>query len=408
MKNQQKINKKVFSVISVILMLAVGFSFFSLQNDDTLKAYAEDFDTVYYFSDNATSQTYRSRLLADGVIDNVVLEYQNNVNMAFTDAFKNNITFLYGNEYFATIENQYVIFETSSDMYFDNNYWSNFTGLLGEIFALLKSNGCKIMFIADLDDDFWQSDAFLNYVDIFVNRDIFYPFASSIINYAIEDCGAAKISNCTFVLDKQISGEVMQPTGNVGPFIIDYLLPFLQDAYETEILAGNMETVLSNRNIKILCECENNSYYDPIAQSVVGTWNESTMTDFYDYYVDNQHVYVVGSTNGVSSTVAESWINFMIDARMATEATFPIYVFNTQGHSLDAYSEDYVYLGGYISGLLYDVIVDFLSDEDLSVYDNWVSLCDVTFLDAPFGDGGWMVCTKEMIIDDVDMGEVFG
>ena len=46
MKNQQTINKKVFSIISVILMLAVGFSFFSLQNDDTLKAYADDFDTV--------------------------------------------------------------------------------------------------------------------------------------------------------------------------------------------------------------------------------------------------------------------------------------------------------------------------------------------------------------------------
>ena len=405
-----KKSKKFFIATTTVLIMLLTCLIipFTAKQQSRLMAYADDFDTVYYFSDNATSQTYRSRLLADGVIDNVVLQYQNNGNMLFTDIFKNNITYLYGNEYFATIENQYVIFEISSDMYFDNFYWSNFIGLLGEIFALLKSNGCKIMFIADLDDDFWQSDAFLNYVDIFVNRDIFYPFASSIIYYATEDCGAAKISNCTFVLDKQISGEVMQSMGNAGPFINDYLLPFLREAYETELSNDDMETVFSNRNIKILCECENNSYYDPIAQSVVGTWDESTMTDFYDYYVDNQHVYVVGSTNGVSSTIAESWINFMIDVRMATDATFPIYVFNTQGYSLDAYSEDYVYLGGYISGLLYDVIVDFLSDEDLSVYDNWESLCDVTFLDAPFGDGGWMICTKEMIIDDVDMGEVFG
>ena len=81
--------------------------------------------------------------------------------------------------------------------------------LLEDVFDVLKTNGCKIMFLNGVEEvkmlPMWQSDfystfsnRFLRYVDIHVNLDIFSVFIDTIFEMYEDDAG---MDSVTILLD---------------------------------------------------------------------------------------------------------------------------------------------------------------------------------------------------------------
>ncbi len=430
MKNQQKINKKVFSVISVILMLAVGFSFFSLQNDDTLKAYADDFDTIYYFSDNADSASYCAQLVNNSIIDNVVRRYVSGGENSYKTYLLNQGNMaLYG-----IIENQYVIFEVSNDYFYDiqngqkvAEVWgtySSFGAFLDDIFSTMKDNGCKIMFICSIEEALWKNQSsFLDNVDMHVSCGTDRDFLSTILTKAAIDCDNAKINNCTFILGPGLAEGITDGYLD-NYFTREYFMKYIRTVYQEEILAFDdplsaeaNHAILVENNIKLLFQINSTIWYDAVNFQPIGLWNTNNLLDFYEEYIENDYVYVYNQSMSNleydqqindDEDALEHWIDYINDrfSEMGNQS-MPIKINNRHGYPLANVRYPNVKIVEKDSTLIYNAILAFLSLEDLSIFDNWDGLCGITYKAFGIGPDGWLYNPDDVTIDGFNFGEIF-
>ena len=430
MKNQQTINKKVFSIISVILMLAVGFSFFSLQNDDTLKAYADDFDTVYYFSDNADSASYCAQLVNNSIIDNVVHRYVSGGENSYKAYLLNQVNMaLYG-----IIENQYVIFEVSNDYFYDiqdgqnvAEVWgtySSFGAFLDDIFSTMKDNGCKIMFICAIAEELWGSQSsFLYNVDMHVSCGTDRDFLSTILTQAAIDCESAKINNCTFILGPGLAEGITDGYLD-NHFTRKYFMKHIRTVYREEFLAFDdplsaeaNHTILTENNIKLLFQINSTTWYDAVNFQPIGLWNTNNLLDFYEEYIENDYVYVYNQSMSNleydqqindDEDALEHWIDYINDrfSEMGNQS-MPIKINNRHNYPLANVRYSNVKIVEKDNALIYNAIVAFLSLEDLSTFDNWGGLCGITYKALSSGPDGWLYNPDDVTIDGFDFGEIF-
>lgn len=427
MKNQQKINKKVFSVISVILMLAVGFSFFSLQNDDTLKAYADDFDTVYYFSDNPDSYTYCSQLPDDEINLNVVLRCVDSYQESYFDYIQST----YNMNLYSTIENQRVIFEVSNDYFSmeleDDETWAGylyFSSFLDDIFSTMKDNGCKIMFICSIAEELWKNqNSFLNNVDFHLNYGTDHVFNSTILTQAAVDCESAKINNCTFILGPGLAKDITDGYLD-NYFTKEYFMKYIRTVYREEILdfddplsAEANHAILVENNIKILFQINSTIWYDAVNFQPIGLWNTNNLLDFYEEYIENDYVYVYNQSMSNleydqqindDEDALEHWIDYINDrfSEMGNQS-MPIKINNRHNYPLANVRYSNVKIVEKDNALIYNAIVAFLSLEDLSTFDNWGGLCGITYKALSSGPDGWLYNPDDVTIDGFDFGEIF-
>lgn len=384
---------------------------FTAKQQSRLMAFADDFDTVYYFSDNPSSATICGLLTENNIIDHVVRYYY-----ATAGEFKTNITNMYNSTIFDNYENKYIIFEVTNYAYFDPNYWDDFTDLLEDIFSIMQTNGCKIMFICGVDEMIWQPrNDFLSYVDIHINTDREFGFFSNFINIIAINGDNGRINNCTIIADSNIS-EGITNGYNDSNFFKYHLMRMIRCAYYDDISEATnplsssvMHDILINNNIKIICQLENGLYYDAVDFQTIGTWNNSNLNEFYNDYIANQYVYAISDNSGKTAAQAGEWIGFMMSACVSLSNPFSIFINNQTGYYFNQYAQPNVFLSPTGNNQIYSIIVGFLQDNDLNPFHNWLTGgCAVTYKDVQMGPGGWMIDLTGSSIGSLIFSDFYG
>lgn len=349
-------------------------------------------DTLHFFSDQSQHIYFCQSLQADGIINS----YQ------FYDWEYGTISQLenyYNNGEYATLRNEYVVFELGDKLSYqvDNpNAVDTVPDWLYVIFSTMKENGCHIMFICGTDEArFVTKNQFLDYVDIHINTDIFDTFIMNIFYRLVQaNNGEMNLEDCTFFLDMHFSQDIHQGYKHSW-FFYTYFIPYFRSVYRTEIMQDDLSSqeLFNGKNIKILCHLEDavitgpvedNIFYDPINNSYVGaTFNE------LEPYIENQQLCAIGRTSD-DRGYAGQWIQAMVELRDYLGVDLSIYMYEDIPYHFSEYEEPDVYTAGQTTWY-YPILEDFLTDQDLTVYNNWGGRCDITHKAIVFGDDGWLV-----------------
>ncbi len=79
----------------------------------------------------------------------------------------------------------------------------------------------------------------------------------------------------------------------------------------------------------------------------------------------------------------------MVEIHETRDMEFPVYIYDAADYAFDEYGNSYVYTAGEATDI-FDILSDFLNNEEMSVYDNWSGRCIVTHKAVSFGSDGWM------------------
>lgn len=347
----------------------------------------ENFDTVYYISDNPESKAYQQAILDSNAVSNCILKQYE------PSKFWDEVTLLLnGGEFFADIRDAYVIFEMESGFkreIVESGETPTEISLLDSLFQTLKQRGCKIMFICGTDEMCFRVNnynSFLDYVDIHVNTDIWQLFIGNVFYIASEACSAEyQFYDTTFILDASLSKN-METQREENTFYQSILRTYLRPAYYSWVAAhpgGSTIEFLSDTNVKLFCHTGGKTFYDVLGDEYIHTEDQEFLNT-----IANDHIYAIGTTwSGESS--AQEWIRLMLGIRNDYRINFPIYVCNDNCVYCTEYEATDVYLSGWVTGTT-DVIIDFVSGADMTPYDNYFGRCDVTHKPLLQGADGWM------------------
>lgn len=350
-------------------------------------------DTLYFFSDQSANIAFCQSLQSDGLINDCVFyNWENETLRQLKD--------YYDSGDYGALQNDYVVFELAdvivSQIDDPNNDYDLLTDWLEVMFSTMKENGCQIMFICGTDEAmFLNHNDFLDYVDIHINTDTLNTFIMNIFYRLVEaNDGEMKLENCTFFLDVNFSQNILQGYKNSWFFYI-YFIPYFRSVYRTEIMQNHLssQALFNGKNIKILCHLgdyiytghlEENAFYDPVNNVYVA----STFTEL-EPYIENQQLCAIGRTMD-DQWYARGWLQWMIELRNSLDLDLPIYMYEDIMYSFTEYEEPDVHTAGHDTGY-YSILEDFVTDQDLTVYDNWDGRCDITHKAIHFGPNGWMV-----------------
>lgn len=378
--------KKNFISLLLIIVSIFTFIFFPIKCK-IVNAEEDDgaFDTLYYFSDNVDSLDYKEMFLELELVDSVELTYYEHA--TFINYIRE--TF-YEGELYEQIENAYVIFEVD-DLLKEEivSTTVTFSDILFDIFYTMKENNCKIMFICGTDEtrfERYSKNAFLDYVDIHINKDIYTIFLWNIFHNMEDECGGSMISNCTFILGENISENVLQGC-QYNIFFNEYFLPYISERFSgacTNASQMNMQ-LLRNYNIDVFCNTMNDNaistYYSPIYE-----YNVVLDTDFYFSELQNTHACAIGKEINEDDG---DFMDLLSDRRLLGRE-YPIYIYDSTNYFLLPITIPNAYEAEVYEDLIPDILLDFLSDEDLTQYDNWSGRCNITYKVITPGDGGWL------------------
>ena len=170
-------------------------------------------------------------------------------------------------------------------------------------------------------------------------------------------------------------------------FFYWYFIPYFRDVYRSEIEAQDLSSyqLFNQKNIKIYCHVGEDTFYDPVNDNVV-----CSSSNIFSNEIENEQICSIGSTYMVTPFDAEEWIDLILDIRTESNINFPIYIHNYSNYSIDEYSLPYVYTAG-PNTYYFGIIEDFLSDADLTTYDNWAGRCIITHKAIPMNPNGWMI-----------------
>ena len=360
------------------------------------------YENIYYFSDyDCASNFYNQVLLNIQGVNSVHFEQ---IEFEGLNTLQN----MYSLGVFNNVEDSLVIMELRSLR--RENY-----ALLEDIFDVLKSNGCKIMFINGVEEvkmlDMWQSDfystddnSFLESADIHVNLDIFSVFIDTIFEMYEDDAG---MDSVTILLDGSFLWNELSYYGFPGYIegweyranANDY---YAGDIFDYHILryfryymqeAGGYNSLLDFMNymqIKIFCYAGNDTYMNLLTGEIYCTdgW------DSYEFYetAANEFVFAIG-TSFRGEDYLDEWLNSLVEYMEMTEWDFPVYFYNGSDLTTDNAPSEFYEIHGtnyFEFNILPDIIRALACDADMSVYDNWAGRCFVTHKPIYAGEGGWL------------------
>lgn len=385
MKNNTDSTSKQKKSLTIIAVLLLSLAIFAAPFTGVTVAKAQevvpdqptfDYDQLYWFTDNSSSQTYFQQLVSAFPqidMDMYCEEY---------DFYEHFINAFMANE-FSDVEDAYVIFELRNGITTEQ---AGIFTLLYNVFEYFKGKDCKIMFICGTEElKFYKQNGFLDFVDIHINTDLLTVFLSSIFYKVQSDYGDTKFERVTFFIDAYFSEHVEEGYLSCW-FFKDYLLRFIRSAYREEIEFQQKKNyeVLSEKNIKIICDLGDGRYFD----AAVGAFYANNAEELYER-VSNDRFYAIGHTK-LGSTYSQEWYDIAKDLKEHFNPnTSGIYVYNEAHYT---FYDGSVYTQGSGLGLFSQIVSDFIYGYSLTGYDNWPGRCEVTHKDIAQDSDGWMYC----------------
>lgn len=343
---------------------------------------------IYYFSDNEDSNKY-----AQFIRDNTTRKLTLYNLIKFNDA--NTL-----NNYLNDIKidgNSHVILELR-----ETEIDSSFDTALKNWFSGLKYNKCKTMFICDTSEErFVTGTSFLNYVDIHVNTDTFLPFFDNAMRRieqkepsdtsAVEGTEMIELNNRKIIFDKNLS----KGFDNINSFMKELVLPYLIENFRIDIYSdySAIMTTCIERNVHL--------YFSTDSDYVDITTDEH-------FHIDEicEDAYAMGSVGDIYDL--HRWLNDIINYEI------PLFQYDGVGADLSGYefTNKLYYCGDsafferaeFSTGedrdnyrfTMADILIDFIYDGDLTVYDNWEGVCAVTSKPLFPGKDGWIDGTRAL------------
>lgn len=386
--------RKIIIKTFVLPILVFTLAFYAVVAQSSfLKASAigEERKTLYYFSDDSHCFNYANRLFSEGIVDVYEL-YNWSDRDRYTD-FEDAYTQNYYDIDWDDMIDAYVIFEMNT------GFRGNADRLLGEpifpetlenLFRILKRQGCHIMFICGTEESMFENcNDFLAYVDIHVNTDLTNLFLMNVFMYAFDI--ASPLENVTFVLDESFGGlELIDNNWFFTEWLQPYLVcTYLEDMY---ILDVTWQWICESHGIKIVLCRQDGSYRDAFyPQNVL--YNPVYDGDYENFidYINNPYICAIGTSRKGATALSGFIDDIDLLAEIMQRGDIPLFVYNKDCYSLPTYNGGTTYQVRACTNY-YSIIVDFLSDADLNVYDNWDGNCEITHKAIVFGEGGWLRC----------------
>ena len=363
------------------------------------------YENIYYFSDYYYASNFYNQVLLN--IQGVNSVHFEQIEFEGLNTLQN----MYSLGVFNNVEDSLVIMELRSMS--QENY-----ALLEDVFDVMKSNGCKIMFLNGVEEvkmlKMWQSDfystfsnRFLRYVDIHVNLDIFSVFIDTIFEMYEDD---KSMDSVTILLDGSFLWSELSYYGfpwyiegweyraNANDYyagdtfdyhILRYIRYYMQEAGGYNSLLKFME----DNNIKIFCY-EKNDYDDYYMNLLTGEIYHTDGRDSYelDEAAANEFVFAIG-TSFRGKDYVDEWMNSLLEYMEREAWYFPVYFYNGNDLTVDNAPSEFYEIHGtnyFEFNILPDIIRALACDADMSVYDNWAGRCEVTHKPIYEGEGGWL------------------
>lgn len=240
----------------------------------------------------------------------------------------------------------------------------------------LKNNGCYIVFIYDEDEcvleKYYRETKFLEEVDVHINTDIVSCFINTAL-IRVRDLLVAEngtYDNCIIVVDD----------------VIEYYLNLYDyTGVSLALKFGNVDTclVVPDTSTTLNYNEKKYSYNQAIAEftnsntyvcSISSLYGGDSLLQWYDAICalnidDSQkHMFIYTETNYMDFDNPRDIGNNIINGNFEQ----------------------------YTNQVITDVITDLLSGNDISFYDNYPGVCDVTHKAMPAGIGGWLLFDTEI------------
>ena len=294
------------------------------------------YENIYYFSDYYYASNFYNQVLLN--IQGVSSVHFEQIEFEGLNTLQN----MYSLGVFNNVEDSLVIMELRSMS--QENY-----ALLEDVFDVLKTNGCKIMFLNGVEEvkmlPMWQSDfystfsnRFLRYVDIHVNLDIFSVFIDTIFEMYEDD---KSMDSVTILLDGSFLWSELSYYGfpwyiegweyraNANDYyagdtfdyhILRYIRYYMQEAGGYNSLLKFME----DNNIKIFCY-EKNDYDDYYMNLLTGEIYHTDGRDSYelDEAAANEFVFAIG-TSFRGKDYVDEWMNSLLEYMEREAWYFPV------------------------------------------------------------------------------------
>lgn len=379
--------KNLFISVSMAFLFALMFIMPPLGSKKASAQSATAADTLYYYSDYNQSPAYCQSFVSMGLINDYDFYYGQ----------KEELYTHLSLDYNAGVisPNSYIVLELRNGFSKDNGA---FISSLYNLFGNLKEHGCKIMFIDGTNEiRYVGHDAFLDYVDIHINVDVFFALVSNMFLQACQTCGGdMQLRDLSFILDKSLTEDIESLGYNQSWFFNNYFDAYFKSVYESDLLSGGVSRtqLFQEKVIQTLCHTPDDTDADRFY-----ALEANAFTDLNTFLSDNSNpVFSMGATY-LGQTYSLDWIRLMTAGRTAANLDFPIYIDNRSNYAFGEYSAPDVY--PLTQPDLFDVMADFLADEDMTVYDNVEGRCIVTYCplcanngwlaDAHYGDGDFYV-----------------
>ena len=185
-----------------------------------------------------------------------------------------------------------------------------------------------------------------------------------------------------------------------GQTIVSYFIPFIRSIFIDELLytTNTNADVMDLHQIKLICHIYNTTFYNVMTNEYI-YWDDDLLSNGeFASAIENDHIYAIGTTwNGASE--AESWLQMMQESKKNCSKSFSIFLYNIDGYAISDNVSSDVYVAGPVTGI-YEVILAFVSGQDMRPFKNWSGLCEITHKPMNFSIYGWMVDLTGVFIVD--------
>lgn len=273
-----------------------------------------------------------------------------------------------------------------------------FAELLEDIFGYLKGYmHCKIAFICDTDEAKFAGYAtFLNYVDIHVNTDIRTPFAHSVM-YRISPLIEANTPNDMEIMilfdshyadaynDAQNADVTYNLNDRTSYQIMSEIMYVLEDMCNAQSSSLNdiAQACRVNYNVRLYSVSPGGIFKNLEGNTTI------SMTDAV--YNAKELVYIMrpDANLNLNCRLLEDLICSFTPDDFYAYSFGSVSVPAPEASLLTIYELVYTYEECFTRRV--EAMIDFLEDEDLSDYNNWYGVCDISYKILGTGPDGWMI-----------------
>lgn len=366
----------------------------------TSVAYADDgeetrYQKLYYFSDDEHCKDYYDYMVNSYGFSKDDIELIYVPSESFIDWYAGDT------DRFPNISNSLVIFEAVNQPVFRYVYNLIESGYLKTFFKRLKTAGCKIMYLTNVDEALYVDliggeddeslDSYLDYVDIQIDLDMYTAYIDNTIQYIEEYLDKVHSDIYKFTL---IVNDYIYYSENFYLYIWAYYYDLIQDYYVNEDEDRTIFHTLNKAGIQII-HYDSHDFIDNTFDKA-----EDNRSDDYLDLVYNEYYFLACSY--YSAEEFNDWINkFDCDLEVRKQCFF-IDFLNVLDSDDDfrSYMEENVYY--YFCGAFVyfysdiecgegfynfkDVLDAFIFGWDLSIFNNFESRCEVCYF--PILSGG--------------------